>query len=219
MPSSYSQDWKFFIFRAMDDTKRTNNRIDALDQIIKEKLDDIHQSINQKLDARSQSTNQKVDALNRKMEEKIMNQGNLASRELVNQLTSQLQAAIVQLREDADNGQKQIKSLLDTVEQLKAAFQEGRHASMEQGLEFDHLKAAVEIDHATLFDLAGEIEQVKMGGTSELSRVNNEIAMKAGKREVERQLRALRAGGTEPNAMKQPRQGTMVDPIIAAVRI
>ena len=72
------------------------------------------------------------------------------------------------------------------------------------------MSAVMDADHATLFDLAGDIAHVKMGGTSELSRVNSKIATKAGKSELERRLRALRVEGTHTSTTEKPTRGMVL---------
>lgn len=182
----------------MDDVKKTNYRIDTLNQ-----------KMGQNSDAQQKLINQKIDAINRNMEERLMNQGRLAEIDTLSQLVGNQNQEHIQLKKEVGNQRQQIQTLVDTVHQLKEALEEERRTSMKQEVRLDHLSAVIDVDHVTLFDLAGDIAQVKMGGTSELSRVNNKIATKAGKREVERQLRALRVEGTHISAQKKPRHGMM----------
>lgn len=53
---------------------------------------------------------------------------------------------------------------------------------MGQDVKLDRMTAKMEANHVILFELASDIASVKVGGTSELSRVNLEIATKLGRK-------------------------------------
>ena len=225
IPPSDSQDWKFYAFRSIDDLKKTNNRVDvlyqridqktdALDQKISQKVDALDQKINQQINAMDRSINERIHALERKIDENIfaMDQKYLTTMEDLSQLVGNHHQDVIQLKEELGNQQRQTKIFVDTVDQLKGALEEDRGVVAKQEIKLDRIRAAIDVDHGTLIGLAGDIEHVKAGGTLELSRVNNEIATKAGKKEMQQHLRALRAEGRRPSATEEHGQGKMLHP-------
>lgn len=82
---------------------------------------------------------------------------------------------------------------------------------MGQDVKLDRMTAKMEANHVILFELASDIASVKVGGTSELSRVNLEIATKTGKKDVERKLRASRVKGAHTGVAEGAGAGIVAD--------